>query len=147
MNFTKCLIYWDDPLVTQVAMSHHGTFREKQTNRIVCVGLFCPKTAQKFASYRPDFFFQSTWVFRGVTPVCNSNLKTYRTDYESGVGKRSHSGLTLLDDIDSSTKRFSEILSKVLVARERSLSFKYGRPDESFSSFTLMYFGKRGQAE
>ena len=50
--------------------------------------------------------------------------------------------LTLLDDIDSSTIGFAEILSKVLVARERSLSFKYGRPDESCSSFTLMYFGK-----
>ena len=60
----------------------------------------------------------------------------------SGVGKRSHAGLTLLDDIDSSTKGFAEILSKVLVAREKSLSFTYGRPDESCSSFTLMYFGK-----
>ena len=52
-------------------------------------------------------------------------------------------GLTLLDDFDSSTKGFSDILSKVLVARERSLSFTYGRPDESCSSFTLMYVGKR----
>ena len=59
------------------------------------------------------------------------------------LGKRSHAGLTLLDDTDSSTKGFAEILSKVLVARERSLSFTYGSPDESCSSFTLMYFGKR----
>ena len=39
--------------------------------------------------------------------------------------------------------RFAEILSKVLVAREKSLYFTYGRPEESCSSFTLMYFGKR----
>ena len=45
--------------------------------------------------------------------------------------------------IDSSTKGFLEILSNVLVAQERSLSFTYGKPDESRSSFTLMYFGKR----
>ena len=62
---------------------------------------------------------------------------------ESGVGKRSHAGLTVLDDIGSSTKGFTLMLSKVLVARERSLSLTYGRPDESCSSFTLMYFGKR----
>ena len=60
---------------------------------------------------------------------------------ESGVGKRSHAGLTVLDDIGSSTKGFTSMLSKVLVARERSLSLTYGRPDESCSSFTLMYFG------
>ena len=56
---------------------------------------------------------------------------------------RSHAGLTLLNVIDSSTKGFLEILSNVLVAQERSLSFTYGRPDESCSSFALMYFGKR----
>ena len=82
-------------------------------------------------------------MFRGVTPVCHSNLKTYRTDYIQRCWKTIHSGLTLLDDIDSSTKGFSEILSKVLVAQERSLSFTYGRPEESCSSFTPMYFGKR----
>ena len=48
-----------------------------------------------------------------------------------------------LNVIDSSTKGFLEILSNVLVAEERSLSFTYGRPDESISSFTLLYFGKR----
>ena len=62
---------------------------------------------------------------------------------ESGVGKRSHAGLTLLDDIDSSTKGFAEIFSDVLVAREKSLSFTYRRPEESYSSFSLTYFGKR----
>ena len=82
-------------------------------------------------------------MVRGVSPVCHSNLKTYRTDYLSGVGKRSHAGLTVVDEIDSSTKGFAEILSKVLVAREKSLSFTYGRPEESCSSFMLMYVGKR----
>ena len=54
-----------------------------------------------------------------------------------------NAGLTLLNVIDSSTKGFLEIHSNALVAQERSLSFTYGRPDESCSSFTLMYFGKR----
>ena len=44
--------------------------------------------------------------------------------------------------IDSSTKGFLENLSNVLAAKERSLSFTHGRPDESCSSFALMYFGK-----
>ena len=52
-------------------------------------------------------------------------------------------GVTLLNDIDSSTKGLLEVHSDVLVAQERSLSFTYGRLDESCSSFTLMYFGKR----
>ena len=46
MNLTKCLIYWDDPSVTQVLMRHHRTSRKKKTNRVVWVGLFSPKTAQ-----------------------------------------------------------------------------------------------------
>ena len=82
-------------------------------------------------------------MFREVTPVGHSNLKAGWTDYrESSVGKRSHAGLTLLNVIDSSsTKGFLEILSNVLVTQERF--FTYGRPDESCSSFTLMYFDKR----
>ena len=51
--------------------------------------------------------------------------------------------MTLLNVIDLSTEEFLEILSNVPVAQERSLSLTYGRPDESCSSFTLMYFGKR----
>ena len=35
------------------------------------------------------------------------------------------------------------ILSRDLVVHERSLSFKYGRPEESCSSFVQMYFCKR----
>ena len=82
-------------------------------------------------------------MFREVTPVSHISLTTDRQITESGVGKRSNAGLTLLNVIDFSTKGFLEILSNVLVAQERSLSFTYGRPDESYSSFALMYFGKR----
>ena len=82
-------------------------------------------------------------MFREVTTVGHSNLKTYRTDCQEGVGKRSHAGLTLLNVIDSSTKGFLDILSNVLVAQQRILSFTYGRPDESCSSVTLIYFSKR----
>ena len=66
-------------------------------------------------------------MFREVTPVGQSNLKTDRTDYRERC----------------STKGFLEILSNVLVAQERRLSFTYGGLNESCSSFTLMYFGKR----
>ena len=82
-------------------------------------------------------------MFRGVIPVCHSNLKTYWTDYRERCRKAIPRRVDFLDDIDSSTKGFAEILSKVLVAREKSLSFTYGRPEESCSSFTLTYFGKR----
>ena len=78
-------------------------------------------------------------MFREVTPVGHSNLRLTRRITESGVGKQSHAGLTLLNVTDS----FLEILSNVLVAQERSLSSTYGRPDESRSGSTLMYFGKR----
>ena len=81
-------------------------------------------------------------MFREVTPVGYGNLKTDRTDYRERCWKRSHARLTLLNVIDSSTKRFLEILSNVLVAQGRSLSFTYGRPDQSCGSFTLIYFGK-----
>ena len=39
--------------------------------------------------------------------------------------------------------RFCAILSRDLVAQERSLSFTYGRPVESWSSLVQVYFGKR----
>ena len=81
-------------------------------------------------------------MFRGFTPVSHTNLKTDGMDYRSAVGKQSNKGLTLLNVIDFSTKGFLEILSYVLIAHERSLSFTYGSPDESCISFTLMYCGK-----
>ena len=52
------------------------------------------------------------------------------------------SGLSLLEDITSSTGGFCEILSKDLDAHERSLSFTYGRPEESWSSLKQTYFGR-----
>ena len=48
-----------------------------------------------------------------------------------------------MEDIDSSTRGFCAILSRDLVAQERSLSFTFGRPVESCSSLEQMYFGKR----
>ena len=62
-------------------------------------------------------------MFRKVTPVGHSNLKTDWTDYREWCWKRSHTGLTLLNVIDSSPKGFLEILSNVPVAQERSLTF------------------------
>ena len=59
------------------------------------------------------------------------------------VGKRFQAGLSLLCDIDSSTSGFCAILSRELVAQERSLSFTYGKPVESCSSLEQIYFGKR----
>ena len=51
-------------------------------------------------------------MFREVTSVSHIGLNTDLTDYRSGVGKRSHAGLTLLNVIDSFTKGFLEILFK-----------------------------------
>ena len=85
------------------------------------------------------------WVFWEVSPVCHINLKTDRTDY------RKPSWKTISRQVDPVQcywllyYRIWEILSNVLVAVERSLSFIYGRPEKSCSSFSfkLMYFGKR----
>ena len=126
----------------------HGACQERQTSRVVCVGLLIifkvPRLCQTYLCIGQTLCFRSNWVFREVTPVSHSNLKTDSTDYREQCWKtRSHAGLTLLNVIDSSTKGFLEILiSNVQVAQERSLSFTYGRPDESCSSFTLIYFGK-----
>ena len=62
MNLTRCLIYWNDPSVIQLLMRHHETSREKQTNKVVCVGLYSPKTAPNLPD-SPDFFF---WNQMGV---------------------------------------------------------------------------------
>ena len=50
-------------------------------------------------------------------------------------------GLSLLDDINPSLEWFCVILSRDLVAHERSLSFTYRRPTES--CLGQMYVGKR----
>ena len=82
-------------------------------------------------------------MFREVTPVSHISLKTDWMDYRERCWKTIPSRVDPVECLDSSTKLFLEILSNVLVAQERSLSLTYGRPDESCSSFTLMYFGKR----
>ena len=69
-------------------------------------------------------------------------LKTSGRTTDSGIGKWFHAGLSLLDEIHSSTRGFCAILSRELVAHERSLSFTYGRPAESWSSLGQIYFGK-----
>ena len=48
-----------------------------------------------------------------------------------------------MDDVDSSTRGLCAILSRDLVALERSLSFTYRRLVESCSSLEQIYFGKR----
>ena len=92
--------------------------------------------------YKPDSLFKEQLGVREVTPVSHINLKTDRTDYRNRSWKTIPRRVDMFDVIDSSTKEFSEILSDALVAQERSLSFTYGRPEESCKSFTLMYFGK-----
>ena len=72
-------------------------------------------------------------MFREVTPVTHVSLKTDWADYREQCWKKiSGRDLTQLNVIDYSTKRFLEILSSVLVAKERSLSFTNGK----------QYFGK-----
>ena len=97
------------------------------------------------SAYRPDHLFHAEIDVRESYPnkshVSRARL-TGRTTYK-GVGKRSHARLSLLGDIDSPTGGFCTILSRDLAAHERSLSFTYGRPAESWSSLGQMYFGKR----
>ena len=66
----------------------------------------------------------------------------YLRTTDNDVGKRSQAGLSLWEDIDSSTRVFCAVLSGDLVAQERSLSFTYGRPVEPCSSLEQMHFGK-----
>ena len=55
-----------------------------------------------------------------------------------GVGKWSYDWLTLLNEIEASTEGFREMLSSVLAAEERSLSFMNGRPVVTdFSKFQI----------
>ena len=49
----------------------------------------------------------------------NKRLKGLTTD--SGAGKRSQAKLSLLEDIDSSTRGFCAILSRDLLAHEKSI--------------------------
>ena len=132
------------PLSDPVACETPGTSRERQTSRAVCVGLIqVLRLRQIGPCIGQTSCFRSNWVFRGVTPVGHSNLKTYRTDHRERCRK------TIpfrVDPVERYWLLYQRILGdpfQVLVAQERSLSFTDGRPDELSSSFTLMYFGKR----
>ena len=70
-------------------------------------------------------------MFWEVTPVYRVELKIYRRTTDNGVGKRSQAGLCLFEHIASSAGGFRTILSRALDAHERSLSFTYGKPEES----------------
>ena len=77
------------------------------------------------SAYRPDYLFQA------VIDSKSYLSEDLQDGLLIGVGKRSHAGLSLLDDTDSSIGGFCVILSRDLVAHERSPSFTYGRPAES----------------
>ena len=86
------------------------------------------------SAYRPDYLFYAVIDVRRSYPIKSFVSKavgvTERTT-DKGVGKWSHAGLSLSDDIDSSARGFCAILSTDLVAPERSLSLTYRRPAES----------------
>ena len=54
-----------------------------------------------------------------------------RRTTDKDVGKWSHAGLSLLEDIDFSTGGVYAIISRDLVAHKKSLSFTYERPEKS----------------
>ena len=81
-------------------------------------------------AYGPDYLFQ-TVLFGEVTPIGHVYLRLTGQTTDNGIGKRSYAGLSVLEDIDFFTRGFCAILSRDLVAHERSLSFTYGRPTES----------------
>ena len=64
------------------------------------------RLCQNVSAYRPDCLFRTVTGFWEVTPVNHVILRTYRTDTNNGVWKRSQAGLSLLADIDSSTRGF-----------------------------------------
>ena len=80
------------------------------------------------SAYRPDYLFRAVIDVWEISPLDHVKLKTYT---DNGIGKWSHAGLSLFEDIASSTGRFCAILSRDWDAQERSLSFTYGRPEES----------------
>ena len=85
VNLTRCLVYWDGSSVTQ-CLGGIITVQEKQTNTVVLVGLWSPRTVPNLP-VMTGLLHLSTWVFRGVIPVCHKNLKTYRTDYRERCRK------------------------------------------------------------
>ena len=60
VNLTRCMRYWDDP----IACETHGKSRDRQTSRVVCVGLLIlsAKTVPNLSVYRSDSVFQEQLV-------------------------------------------------------------------------------------
>ena len=87
---------------------------------------------------------QSASAFFNSSPRTVPNMSAHRPDYlfQTVIGVW-EVRLSLLKDIASSTSGFCAVLSRDLDAHERSLSFTYGKPEESWSSLQQMYFGKR----
>ena len=82
-------------------------------------------------------------MFREVTSVSHISLKTDLTDYRERCWKTIPCRVDPVERYRTPLLKDSwKSLSSPSCTRERSLSFTYGRPDESCSSFTLMYFGK-----
>ena len=55
-----CIFCFVFNIVTGNACETHGASQERQTSRVVCVGLLtlCPKTVPNVSVYRPDYLFQ-----------------------------------------------------------------------------------------
>ena len=77
------------PLSDPIACEMHGASRERQTSRVVCVGLLIQvqRLCQTCPCISRTPCFGSNWVFREVTPVGHSNLNTDRTDYSERCWK------------------------------------------------------------
>ena len=69
VNLTRCMRYWDDLSATQLLARRMGHLEK---------GRIAESHSQRF---------RSNWVFREVTPISHSNLKTYRTDYRERCWK------------------------------------------------------------
>ena len=106
--------YLDSLSVTQLLVRRMGHLKTDQQNTLCWLTISKSKDLPKVSCIGSTLSLRSNWVFKQVTPVSHSNLRLTGRITESGVGKRSHAGLTLLKVIDSSTKGFSEILSDVL---------------------------------
>ena len=99
----------------------------------------------KKSVYRPDYLFHEVIGVRESYPYPSESQVS--EDLHDGILIRALGNCPILGDIDSSTRGFCAILSRDLVAHERSLSFTYRSPAESWSSLRQMYFGKRRESQ
>ena len=82
VNLTRCMRYWDDLSVTQMLLRRMGHLEKgRLAEQSVLASNSSLKTAPNMSVYRMDSLFQEQLVFREVTTVGHSNLKTYWTDY------------------------------------------------------------------